>query len=71
MIRNDSEYKQTCKRLAAGEAHIRQQRDTLERLRLSADEIKRVLDPLRCFHEHLRAETASYERHKRREVEKT
>ena len=68
MIRNDTQYEGTLRRLAAGEARIRQQQAELQRRGLGPDEIKRVLDPLRCFYAQLQEELAAYERLNRREL---
>jgi len=65
MIRNETEYHEAVKRLRGEVDRIQNQRDLLRSQGLSKAEIKRVLDPLRSFHEQLQEEVASYERLKR------
>ena len=68
MIRNETEYREAVTRLQEENAHIAQQQAELERLGLSGDELKRVVDPLWSFHLQLKEEVESYERLKRREI---
>jgi DNA-directed RNA polymerase specialized sigma subunit len=65
MIRNDTELEEARKRLVEEAKRIREQQKQLEGLHLSKDEVKRVLDPLRSFHQQLKEEVAGYERLKR------
>ena len=67
MIRNENEYKDAVRRLGEQEERLKQQTAELKRTKLSRDEIKRVLDPVRSFHEQIKEEVASYERLKRGE----
>ncbi len=69
MIRSDAELQEAKQRLEAEAERIRQQQRHLEGLKLSREEIKRVLDPVRSFHEQLGEEVAAYERLKRGEFE--
>jgi DNA-binding XRE family transcriptional regulator len=68
MIRNETEYTQAVKRLVAEEARIASQEKELVEMGLTAEQIKRVLDPVRSFHLQLVEEVESYERLKRREI---
>ena len=65
MIRNENEYNDAVRRLSEQEERLKQQAVQLKRTELSKVEIKRVLDPVRSFHEQLKEEVASYERLKR------
>ena len=65
MIRNENEYNDAVRRLSEQEERLKQQAAQLKRTELSKVEIKRVLDPVRSFHEQLKEEVASYERLKR------
>lgn len=67
MIRNETEYRETLRRLAEQDEHIKLQTEQLRQMELSKDEIKRVLDPVRCFREQLKEEVAIYEGLKRGE----
>ena len=69
MIRSESEYQQAVARLADERERLKEQRTKLVELSLSKDEINRVLDPLRSFHEQLQEEVSRYERLKRGEFE--
>lgn len=69
MIRNETEYKEAVQRLADEQARLKAQRARLAEMDLSKEEIKRVLDPVRSFHEQLKEEVASYERLKRGEFD--
>ena len=62
MIRNESEYKDAVSRLIAEEKRIAAQANELKGMGLNAEEIKRVLDPLRSFHLQMAEEVESYER---------
>jgi hypothetical protein len=68
MIRTDAEYKAAVARLAAEKDRLRQQEKDLRAEGLDAAARKRVLDPLRSFHEQLVEEVASYERLQRGDV---
>lgn len=69
MIRNETEYQEAIQRIADEAARLKEQRTKLNELDLSKEEIKRVLDPMRSFHEQLKEEVASYERLQRGEFE--
>jgi len=67
MIRNEAEYGQAVARLNEEHARLDDHRKRLAETGLSADEIKRVIDPIVSFHLQLREEVESYERLKRGE----
>ena len=69
MIRNENEYKDAVRRLGEQEERLKQQAAQLKQTKLSKDAIKRVLDPVRSFHEQIKEEVASYERLKRGEFD--
>jgi DNA-directed RNA polymerase specialized sigma subunit len=69
MIRNETEYKEAVRRIAEEQSRLKEQRTRLGQLELSKEEIKRVLDPIRSFHEQLKEEVACYERLKRGEFD--
>ncbi|MFP4105918.1 MAG: helix-turn-helix domain-containing protein [Phycisphaerae bacterium] len=69
MIRNEKEYREAVQRLADEKDRLTQRRTALEKADLSAEEIKRVLDPMRSFHLQLKEEVESYERLKRGEFQ--
>ena len=69
MLRNENEYQAAVQRLDAESQRIRQQEKQLKETDLSKEEIKRVLDPVRSFHEQLKEEVQSYERLKRGEFD--
>lgn len=62
MIRTESEYENTLRRIQQTAETLRRERDALAAQGRSPDEIKRATDPASTFHEHLRDEVASYER---------
>ena len=69
MIRNENEYQQTLRRLAEQEKLLKQQSDELTQSGLPKEQIKRVLDPVRCFRQQLQDEVDSYERLQRGEFD--
>src|SRR5262245_5832913 len=69
MIRNEAEYQEAIQRIAEEQKRLKEQRAKLNELDLSQEEIKRVLDPMKSFHEQLKEEVASYERLQRGEFE--
>jgi ribosome-binding protein aMBF1 (putative translation factor) len=69
MIRNENEYREAVARLSEEKSRNELQRAELEKLRLTAEEVKRALDPIRSFHEQLVEEVQSYERLKRGEFD--
>jgi len=69
MIRNDAEYKAAVQRLSEQSERLKQQAVHLRKTDLTKDEVKRVLDPVRSFHEQIKEEVQSYERLKRGEFD--
>jgi DNA repair exonuclease SbcCD ATPase subunit len=69
MIRNEAEYQEAVERLKDEGGRLREQETQLKKLDLAKEEIKRVLDPVRSFHEQLKEEVDSYERLKRGEFD--
>ena len=65
MIRNENEYQEAVNRLREEAARLKAQKSRLQSMDLPKEEVKRVLDPIRSFHEQLKEEVASYERLKR------
>ena len=61
MIQNEAEYKSTVLRAREQEQRLKQQAAELKRTGLSKEQIKRVTDPLRAFHEQFKEEVESYE----------
>ena len=69
MIRNETEYQTSVRRLSDELARQKEQEAKLRELGLSKNEIKRAMDPVRSFHVQLQEEVESYERLKRGEFE--
>ncbi len=69
MIRNESEYQEAVRRQQEERERLAQHKARLEVAGLSADELQRVLDPLRSFHLQLDEEIESYERLKRGDLD--
>ncbi|HUG18499.1 MAG TPA: helix-turn-helix transcriptional regulator, partial [Planctomycetaceae bacterium] len=69
MIRNETEYQTSVRRLSDELARQKEQEAKLRELGLSKNEIKRAMDPVRSFHVQLQEEVQSYERLKRGEFE--
>lgn len=69
MIRNESEYQEAVGRLAEEKSRLDEQLARLKESGLGEKEIKRVMDPVRSFHEQLQEEVTSYERLKRGEFD--
>ena len=65
MIRNEAEYQEALRRLKDEEERYAAQREKLRTMKLSDEEIKRVMDPHTSFHLQLVEEVESYERLKR------
>ena len=61
MIRNEKEYQEAVERLKDERERLREQETQLKKLDLAKEEIKRVLDPVRSFHEQLKEEVDSYQ----------
>ena len=62
MIRNESEYQNSCKRMEQTEQVLRDQEMKLAAEGLRPAQIKRALDPSRVFHDQVKDEVDSYER---------
>ena len=69
MIRNEAECQEAVQRSNDEGARLREEEKQLKKLDLSKEEIKRVLDPVRSFHEQLKEEVDRYERLKRGEFD--
>jgi ribosome-binding protein aMBF1 (putative translation factor) len=69
MIRNEAEYREAVERLAAERSRLAEHRARLRATGLSADEVKRVTDPMESFHLQFSEEVESYERLKRGEFD--
>lgn len=67
MIRNESEYRAAVERIQSERHRFDEHRRNLQQQGLSAEEVKRVLDPLESFHLQLVEEVQAYEA-PRREV---
>lgn len=68
MIRNENEYKEAVRRLDEERQRLAEHESRLVAQGLAPEETRRVMDPLRSFHEQLAEEVASYERLRRGEV---
>ncbi|MGL6076619.1 MAG: helix-turn-helix transcriptional regulator [Fimbriiglobus sp.] len=62
MIRTETEYQNTLRKIRESEEFLQKERAALASQGLTTDEIKRATDPAFSFHEQLREETAAYER---------
>lgn len=62
MIRTESEYKEAVARLKQERLRLEDHRARLQESGLSAEEVKRVCDPMESFHLQLREEVEDYER---------
>jgi len=69
MIRNETEYRVAVARLEDERSRMAEHRSRLKETGLSAEEIKRVVDPIESFHLQLKEEVESYERLKRGEFD--
>ncbi len=69
MIRNESEYTEAVGRLTEEKSRLEEHLARLKESGLGREEIKRVMDPIRSFHEQLQEEVTSYERLKRGEFD--
>jgi ribosome-binding protein aMBF1 (putative translation factor) len=67
VIRNETEYQEAFARLTQERQRLSEHRARLREAGLSAEEIKRVIDPMESFHLQLHEEVESYERLKRGE----
>ena len=62
MIRTESEYQNSKRRIEQAEQILREQETKLAAEGWGADQIKRALDPTRDFHDQVKHEMESYER---------
>ena len=69
MIKTESEYRTMVQRLNDDLTYMNQQKKTLHDMGLSADEIRRAMEPSMSFHEQLKEEVEYYERIKRFDFE--
>lgn len=68
MIRNEAEYREAVRRLAAEQKRFGDHHTRLKKMGLKPKELKHALDPLKSFHLQLKEEVDSYERLKRGDV---
>ena len=68
MIRNEAEYQEAVKRLAAERKRLSEHRTRLRKTGLTTRQLKRAVDPLKSFHLQLAEEVQSYERLKRGDI---
>lgn len=69
MIRNETEYKKAVQRLQEEEGRLSEMRQRLFEQGLTAEEIKRAVDPIVSFHLQFKEEVESYEKLKRGEFD--
>lgn len=69
MIRTEAEYRKAKKRLTRDEKTIRMQREQLEEMDLSDEEVERALEPMISFRDQLRENVETYERMRRGDLE--
>ncbi|MBA2117970.1 helix-turn-helix domain-containing protein [Bremerella alba] len=69
MIRNEAEYQEAVQRIEQEAERIEAQRQALESMDLTQEEVERAMGPIRSFHEQFKEEVTSYERLKRGEFE--
>ena len=69
MIRNENEYREAVTRLDEEQKRIEAQKAELEKMGLSAADVKRAIDPIQFFHLQLQVEVESYQRLKRGEFD--
>jgi DNA-binding Xre family transcriptional regulator len=67
MIRSEREYKEALERLRQDEEVLALQKEKLERLELSEEEVRRALEPMLSFCAQLEEEVEWYERVRRRD----
>lgn len=65
MIRSEHEYREMLERLERDRDFLRAQRERLESMGLSAEEVARAMEPALSFHEQLKEEVDYYERIRR------
>lgn len=69
MIRTEAEYRKAQERLKQDEKTIQMQREQLEEMDLSGQEVERALEPMISFRDQLREEVETYERMQRGDLE--
>ena len=67
MIRSEKEYREAVERLRQDEEILALQKEKLERLGLSEEEVRRALEPMLSFRAQLEEEVEWYERVRRRD----
>jgi len=67
MIRSEKEYREAVERLRQDEEVLALQKEKLEELRLSEEEVRRALEPMLSFGAQLEEEVEWYERVRRRD----
>ncbi len=67
MIRSEKEYREAVERLGQDEEVLALQKEKLEELRLSEEEVRRALEPMLSFRAKLEEEVEWYERVRRRD----
>lgn len=65
MIRTDAEYKNAQEKLDQEQETLQRQREQLEEMDLSDEEVERALEPMISFRDQLREEMETYERMRR------
>lgn len=65
MIRTEKEYQKMLQRLDQDLEFIQKQRENLEQMGLTEDQVNRAMEPALSFHEQLKEEVEYYERIKR------
>lgn len=69
MIRTEKEYQEMLRRLDQDREFIQKQREQLEQMNLTEEQINRAMEPALSFHEQLKEEVEYYERIKRGDFE--
>src|SRR4051812_41523297 len=69
VIRTESEYRETLKRIEQSEQAFRDEEARLKGQGLDRAQVRRMLDPGRAYYEQIRSEVSTYERLKRGEFE--
>ena len=62
MIRNDREYREALRRIKENEKHLEAEKEALEAMGLSPENVKYGLNPLKSFHLGVVEEVRAYER---------
>jgi ribosome-binding protein aMBF1 (putative translation factor) len=65
MIRTDAEYKKAQEKLDQEQKTLQRQREQLEEMDLSEEEVERALEPMVSFRDQLREEIETYEQMRR------